>query len=90
LTFSTGGFVSRENREAGADGLDDALDDYRDALRENDLKFIKRCVQELADTYKLTLGPDEFAVWSREVLKAEIKLLAIMRQRERGDYGFER
>jgi integrase len=29
-------------------------------------------------------------VWSREVLKAEIKLLAIVRQRERGDYGFER
>jgi hypothetical protein len=66
------------------------LDDYEEALQENDLKFIKRRAQELADTYKLSLGPEEFAVWSREVLKAEIKLLAIMRQRERGDYAFER
>ena len=86
---ATGGFVSRDDREAGADGLDDVIDDYRAALRENDLKTIKRHAQELADTYKLALGTEEFAVWSREVLKAEIKLLAIVRQRERGDYGFE-
>jgi hypothetical protein len=51
---ATGGWVSRENRAAGADGLDHMLDDYEEALRENDLKFIKRRAQELADTYNLT------------------------------------
>jgi hypothetical protein len=72
------------------DAIEFLLDDYREALAENDVTVVRGHVDDLIEHEGLTLEAQDRRALSRELLKAIADLLTIQLARDRGDYQTER
>ena len=73
-----------------ADGINDLIDSYREALRNENSQGVDRAV-EVAEACELSLGPGtlDFKRFYREFIKIELQLLAVLLKRECSDYSDE-
>jgi len=73
-----------------ADGINDLIDSYREALRNENSQGVDRAV-EVAEACELPLDPgtSDFKRFYREFIKIELQLLAVLLKRECSDYSDE-
>jgi hypothetical protein len=73
-----------------ADGINNLIDSYREALRNENNQGVDRAV-EVAEACELSLDPgtSDFKRFYREFIKIELQLLAVLLKRECSDYSDE-
>jgi len=85
-----GGRRRPQDIEATEAELSHVLDDYREALRENDFTLVNDDLASIESAENLKLDTAERKTLARELVKANITLLQVQKARLEGDYEFER